>query len=195
LTPALGQRPRWSTAALAALAATLGLVAVPLILWFAFPSLPGRIESREGFHWAATEAGSGRPLLVREQFDGLQIVAGSTRYGIPAGEPVACYAGDASPLREAAKATGRVDGLSLRTGLFHVLSVHFDDLGGAATTYVYRCGAHGAQPLLSWGLAPGFGLRAFALTWLVWTVAWAVGLGAGRRGAIRGDCRQLKRCR
>jgi hypothetical protein len=163
------------------MAAALGLVAVPLILWLAVPSLPGRIESPEGFYWAAAEPGSGHPLLLREQFDGRQIVAGSTRYGIPAGEAVACYTGDPVPLRDAARATGRVDDVSLRTGLFHVLSAHFDDLGGGATTYVYRCGPDGAQPLLSWGPAPGFGLRALGLIWLAWTVAWAVGLGIARR--------------
>ncbi|HEX2686522.1 MAG TPA: hypothetical protein VHN14_07885 [Kofleriaceae bacterium] len=181
------RRPRWSTLGIVAVAAALGILAVPLILWFAFPALPGRLESRDGFHWAAAEAGSGRPLLLREQFDDRQVVAGSTRYGIPAGEPVRCYDGDAAPLREAAKAAGRIEELALRTGLFHVLSVSFDDLGGDATTYVYRCGADGAQPLLSWAAVPKFGLRGFALAWLVWTAGWAIALGLVRRSAATGD--------
>jgi len=121
------------------------------------PVATGPDRVARGFHWAAAEPGSGHPLLLREQFDGRQIFAGSTRYGIPAAEAVACYTGAAAPLRDAAKATGRVDDVSLRTGLFHVLSVHFDDLGGEATTYVYRCGPDGAQPLLSWGRRRGSG--------------------------------------
>lgn len=179
MTP--GRRSRWSTAAIAAAAAVIGIVVVPLVLWIAVPALPGRLESRDGFHWAAAEAGTGRPLLLREQFDGRQIVAGSERYGIPAGEPVQCYDGDPAPLQDAARAGGRIEELTLRTGLFHVLSLRFDDLGGGATTYLYRCGAGGAQPLLSWGAVPGFGLRGFALAWLVWMVVALVALGIVRR--------------
>ena len=188
--------PRRSTAAVAAIAAALGVLVVPLVLWVIAPALPGALESRDGFHWVGAEAGTGHPLLLRDQSDGRQIVAGSTRYGIPAGEAVACYGGDARPLRDAARAGGRIDDVTLRTREIqllvvrfdvHVLTLRFDDLGGGATSFVYRCAADGARPLLSWGAGPGFGLRGFALAWLLWTVVWVVALSLVRRSATSRD--------
>lgn len=162
-------------------AAATGLVVVPLVLWFLAPGLPARLESSTGFHWAGEDAGTGHPLLLREQPDGRQIVAGSDRFGIPAGEPLGCYRGAAAPLRDAAKARGRIEDLTLHTGLFHRLTLTSDDLGGGETSYLYRCGPGGVQALLSWGYLPGFGARALVLAWIAWVVAWIVALGAMRR--------------
>jgi hypothetical protein len=162
-------------------AAVAGVVVVPLVFWLAVPGLAGHLESRDGFVWVGAEPGTGQPLLLREQFDGREILAGSERFGISGDEPVACFDGPVELLRAAAKQRGRIEDLRLRSGLFRVLSVTLDDLGGPTTTYVYRCSAGGAQPLLSWGRLPGFGLRAFGIAWLVWTAAWALGLAILRR--------------
>lgn len=167
------RRPRsFAAAASASASAALGLVIIPLVLWVLAPGLPARLEAVDGFLWAGETTGG--PLLLREQFDGSQIVAGSDRYGIPRDEPVRCYDDPVAPLREAANARGRIEDLTLTTGMFHRLSVSSDDLGGDETSYLYRCGPHGAQPILSWGSLPGFGARARD------RVA-CVGRGVGRR--------------
>jgi hypothetical protein len=157
-----------------ALAAALGVILVPLVLWGLLPGLPARLESSEGFSWAGAETGTGHPLLLREQADGRQIVAGSERFGISRDEPVRCYNGPAEPLREAARARGRIEDLTLRTGFFHRLTITTDDLGGGETTYIYRCGANGAEPLLAWGALPRFGVRALALAAVAWLAVWLV---------------------
>jgi hypothetical protein len=120
------------------------------------------------------EPGTGRPVLLREQDDGAEILAGSDRYGIPRREAVLCYDGPGELLRDAAMARGRVEALTLHTGWFRRLTVTTDDLGGPTTTYVYRCGARGALPVLAWGAARSFGLRALSTTWLVWLGAMLV---------------------
>ncbi len=159
--------------------AALGLAASPLILWGAVPSAPARIESADGFTWIGKDRGTGAPLLLREQFDGRQILAGSERPGIPAAESVECYSGEAAalePLRQAAAAKGRIEGLTLDHGYLHPalhrLAVTTDDLGSPTTTYLYRCDERGARPLLVWSPAPSFGLLALGLGWLAWMAGW-----------------------
>lgn len=120
-------------------------------------------------------------LILREQLDGYQVVAGSERYGIPRDEPVRCYDGDLAPLRAAARARGRIDDVSLDTGYFRRLTISSDDLGGGQTHYLYRCGPHGAQPLLAWGALPGFGVRAAVIAWLAWVVAGSAVIAMVRR--------------
>lgn len=152
------------------LAATvLGLLVAPLVLWVLAPSLPAYLESAEEFHWVGAEPGTGRPLLLRVQSDGHQIIAGSDRYGLA--EDVPCYDGAVAPLVDAARARGRIEDLSLHSGFFRRLTVRFDDLGGDSATYLYRCGPHGVQPLLSWHSFLGFGVRSLAITWLLWIAA------------------------
>jgi hypothetical protein len=146
-----------------------GLLVAPLVLWVLTPSLPVHLESAEGFHWAGAESGTGRPLLLRVQRDAHQIVAGSDRNALA--EDVPCYDGVVAPLLDAARARGRIEDLSLHAGFFHRLTVRFDDLGGGAATYLYRCGPHGVQPLLSWHSLPGFGVRSLAIIWLLWIAA------------------------
>jgi hypothetical protein len=176
----LTNAPRHQRAFAAAVAA-LGVILVPLVLWVLSPGLPARLESTEGFCWAGVEAGTGRPLLLRERDDGREILAGSERFGVPRGELVRCYDGAAAPLLDAAQARGRIEDLALETGLFHRLTVTTDDLGGGATTYVYRCGTNGAEPLLSWGSVPGFGVRALVLASIAWLAVWLVALALVRR--------------
>lgn len=52
---------------------------------------------------------------------------------------------------------------------------------GATATYVYRCGANGAEPLLSWGALPGFGVRALAVAAVAWLAVWLVVRGVMSR--------------
>jgi hypothetical protein len=59
----------------------------------------------------------------------------------------------------------------------HLLTVGLDDLGGAKTSYLYRCDSQGARPLLSWGWLPGFGVRSLVVAWLAWGATWIVALG------------------
>jgi len=165
----------------AAVVAALGVILVPFVLWALAPGLPARLESTDGFHWIGAEPGTGRPLLLREQADGRQILAGSERFGIPQGQSVQCYDGDAVPLRDAARARGRIEDLTLETGFLYRLRLTTDDLSGGTTTYVYRCGANGAEPVLSCGPLPGFGVRALLLAALAWLAVWLVLLGVTRR--------------
>lgn len=167
--------------AFAVAVAALGVILAPLAVCALFPGLPARLESPEGFSWAGVEAGTGRPLLLRERDDGREILAGSERFGVPRGELVQCYDGAAAPLLDAAKARGRIEGLTLETGLVYRLTVTTDDLGGVTTTYVYRCGANGAEPLLSWGSFPRFGVRALAWISIAWLAVWLVALILLRR--------------
>ena len=162
-------------------AAAVGLLVIPFILWGLLPGLSAHLESTAGFHWVGEEPGTGHPLLLREQSDGRQIVAGSDRFGIPHEEPVLCYHGPIEPLRDAARARGRIEELALRTGVFHRLTITIDDLGGGNTDYLYRCGPRGAQPLLSWGLLPEFGTQAFAVAWVAWIAACGVILAMFQR--------------
>lgn len=174
-------RARLPSFVVVALAAVVGVIVALLVLWLVAPELPARLESSAGFHWVGEEPGTGRAVLLREQVDGHQIVAGSDRFGIPGGEPVRCHRGAVDQLRDAAKARGRIENLTLRVGSFHRLRISADDLGGAETSYLYRCGDHGAQPLLSWGSLPGFGARSLAIVWLVWMVAVVIALALVRR--------------
>jgi hypothetical protein len=166
-----------------AMVAALGVVVVPLVLWLVVPGLVGDLESRDGFSWVAQES-TGKPLLLREHANGSEILAGSDRFGIPAGGKLRCY-DSVEPLLADALARGFIEHLSLRSGTFRILSITRDDLGSPVTTYVYRCGPDGALPLLSWGVLPEFGLRALAIAWLVWTVAWVVVLSVVRRSVPR----------
>ena len=164
-------------------AMALGLLIAPLVLWILTPSLPSHLESAEGFYWAGAEPGTGRPLLLRVQSDGHQIVAGSGRYGLS--EDVRCYDGAVEPLLDATRARGRIEDLSLHTGFFHRLTLSFDDLGGGSATYLYRCGPHGVQSLLSWHSLPGFGVQALAIAWLAWIAACFVGFRIRRKRGAR----------
>jgi hypothetical protein len=177
----LTDAPRLPRSSSVALAAALGVILVPLVLWGLLPGIPARLESSEGFYWVGAEASTGHPLLLREQADGRQILAGSERFGMSRDEPVLCYDGATEPLRDAAKVRGRIEDLMLRTGFFHRLTITTDDLGGGETTYIYRCGANGAKPLLVWGALPGFGVRALAVAAVAWLAVWLVVRGVMSR--------------
>jgi hypothetical protein len=165
----------------AGIAATLGIIVAPLVAWILAPGLPDLLESSDGFHWVGEETGTQRALLLRKQSDGHQILAGSDRFGIPDQEPVRCYRGSIAVLRDAAKARGRIEGLTLHTGWFHRLTIAFDDIGGDTVSYLYRCSDRGVQPLLSWGALSWFGMRTLAIAWIAWIAAALAALELVRR--------------
>jgi hypothetical protein len=151
----------------------LGAVVVPLVLYVLAPSFPAALQSPNGFSWIGSEPGTGHAVLLREQFDGHEVLAGADRYGIPGGEQVRCFDGDVGPLRTAALDGGRIEGLEFAPGFIRRLTLTFDDLGSPTVTFLYRCSADGIEPLLAWGsLVPGFGVRAFAFAFAIWMALW-----------------------